>query len=385
MENTLDNLTVLRGLLKDKIFGLFARAQGNPSEFIAEFYNRKNCPEAGTNFMRYAEYLIIHDENAVARTLAAKKEPSPTLQKAYLRDLEIISDSVNAFDDMGFFQKTPSDDFANKTPSAIYETLKEKYAALGYGKFMQSYVLKFADGDVFPIDDKKGVTLKDLKDYAEQKKIISDNFENFCMGLPFSDMLLYGDKGTGKSSTVRAMAKEYFKKGLRLVELPARHAENIGELKKLLAGEPLKFAIFIDDLSFDAGDGRYSELKADIEGTSDICDNVMIVATSNRRHIIKESFSDRDDAVHKSDAIEEQLSLSDRFGLTVLFSNTDKGQYLSIVAQLAADKGINMAKQELFALAERFAVIKGGRSPRRAEQFTDIALAAQVKGVEPDF
>ena len=153
-----------------------------------------------------------------------------------------------------------------------------------------------------------------------------------------------------------------------------------------VADNPLKFMIFIDDLSLGEYDDKISTLKAGLEGS--VCgssDNIMIVATSNRRHIVKESFSDRENSVHPGDSMAEQLSLSDRFGLTVMFSPTDRQNYLSITEQLADDRGLTTDRETLMALAERWAILKGGRSPRRAKQFIDFAYACEQRGMQINF
>jgi hypothetical protein len=199
--------------------------------------------------------------------------------------------------------------------------------------------------------------------------------------LPFENMHLYGERGTGKSSTVHAVLNKYISQGLRLIELDRQNLVALPTLRNLVATIPLKFLLFIDDLSFDEYDERASFLKAALEGSMAAnSDNLLIIATSNRRHIVKETFSDRENAVHAKDSLEEQLSLADRFGITVYFSTTDKAQYLSIVEQLADDKKLHLGKDELFALAERWAIVKGGRSPRRAKQFVDLVYACEQKG-----
>lgn len=198
-------------------------------------------------------------------------------------------------------------------------------------------------------------------------------------------MLLYGDRGTGKSSTVHAMFNKYCNRGLRLIEINPHGIDKISDIRQKTASLKLKFLLFIDDLALAENDERASVLKSAIEGTAQGGGNVMIAATSNRRHIVNEKFTDRENSVHKSDNIEEQLSLSDRFGLTVLFSSTDKACYLSIVDQLAADRGITLEVEKLKTLAERWAILNGGRSPRRAKQFTDFVFACQKSGRPVDF
>ena len=181
------------------------------------------------------------------------------------------------------------------------------------------------------------------------------------------------------------MLNAYCGKGLRLVELDKNDLPSIKKIKQQLAPLPLKFIIFIDDLTLDEQDERTSALKSAVEGSVVYGNNVMIVATSNRRHVVKESFSERDNSVHPADSIEEQLSLSDRFGLTVMFSSTDKAQYLSIVRQLAADCELTTPSERLETLAERWAIQNGGRSPRRAKQFVDFVYACERSGRAIDF
>ena len=196
-------------------------------------------------------------------------------------------------------------------------------------------------------------------------------------------MLLYGDRGTGKSSTVHAMVNLFSEQKLRLVEIAKENVLSLPELKTRLADEPMKFIVFIDDFSLQESDDRVSTLKAALQGSMEgHVGNVMIVATSNRRHIVEENFSSRMNSVHAGDSEEELLSLSDRFGITVLFAATNKEAYLAIVRAVAADAGLRTPAETLEALAERWALVHGGRSPRRARQFVDYAYSCECKGRE---
>ena len=175
------------------------------------------------------------------------------------------------------------------------------------------------------------------------------------------------------------------KDGHRIIYTNTDTKTDLPKVRQLILKNPLKFIIFIDDLSLSESDDKISGLKAALEGSvAGNTSNTMIVATSNRRHIVKESFSDRDNSVHVNDSLQEQLSLSDRFGITVLFSSTGKNEYLEIVKSLAADEKLD-ADERLLALAERWALSKGGRSPRRARQFIDLAVSCKKKGTEIDF
>lgn len=189
-----------------------------------------------------------------------------------------------------------------------------------------------------------------------------DNTESFVCGLPANNVLLYGDRGTGKSSTIHAILNAYKEQGLRMIEIPKSAVEELSLIREYLADSPMKFIIYIDDLSFDSQDNAFTELKAALEGGLSACQpNTLIYATSNRRHLIKENFSDREDDVNKNDTRQEQLSLSDRFGLTITFINPDKKDYLDIVEKIAADRGLQVDAQRLDAA--RRAV---GRAPRRS-------------------
>ena len=164
------------------------------------------------------------------------------------------------------------------------------------------------------------------------------------------------------------------------MEIAKEQIRDINAIKELLASLPFRFFLFIDDLSLEEHDEKVGLLKASLEGSmNEKSPNVMIVATSNRRHILKENFSDRENSVHARDTMEEQLSLSDRFGLTVYFSSTGKAEYLSIVRQLAEDRKLGLPVEELCALADRWAIVEGGRSPRRAKQFVDYACSCLSK------
>ena len=181
------------------------------------------------------------------------------------------------------------------------------------------------------------------------------------------------------------MLNKYWKDGLRIIELNKDNMLDLPKIRQKVTDNPLKFIIFIDDLSLNESDDKISGLKAALEGSvSGNTENTMIVATSNRRHIVKENFSDRENSVHVNDSLQEQLSLSDRFGITVLFSSTDKAHYVDIVKELLTDEGIE-PDEKMLALAERWALVKGGRSPRRARQFVDLAVSCIKLGKEIEF
>lgn len=207
--------------------------------------------------------------------------------------------------------------------------------------------------------------------------MILENTKALLKNKPAANILLTGDAGTGKSSTVKAVANALWSEGLRIVEVRKDQLRAIPKILDELSGNPLKFVLFIDDLSFLKDDDNFNALKAVLEGSVTAkSTNVVIYATSNRRHLIKESFSDREgDEVHRNDTMQEFVSLSERFGIHVSFSKPDKKTFLHIVHHLAKESGIDMKKEELELLAERFALERGGRSARLARQFIDGLLS----------
>lgn len=387
MNKIVNSLTVLRGVEKAPLFSrLFdyceRRNEESFNDLVAEIYRQgaEDC------LLKCLQGIILHDVNAFSVACAEGKSLSPYLRQAYLEDVKTIFSNINSIQPLNKFKfGRPLDIFEGNQGDFLIYNLEAFYRQNGYGQFIDGKAFTCEDGKLIPLSSVTDVTLEQLKDYKAEKQAVENNVCDFLSGLPFSHMLLYGDRGTGKSSTVHALLNKYAGAGLRLIELEKEKLKQLKKVRQLVAGLPLKFVIFIDDLSLDGQDETTSLLKAAVEGSVVSGSNVMIVATSNRRHIVKESFSDRNDSLHPTDSIEEQLSLSDRFGLTVMFSSTDKPAYLSIVRQLAADRKLTTDAEKLGTLAERWAIIKGGRSPRRAKQFIDYAYACEQAGREIGF
>ncbi len=237
----------------------------------------------------------------------------------------------------------------------------------GNGIFAKYRAFTF-DGELHSIAETDKIRLTDLKNYEAQRQQVVDNTLCFLRGKPAQNVLLYGDRGTGKSSTVKAILNEYPE--LRMVEVSKNNVAVLPALFRLLKGIPLKFIVTIDDLVFAENDDRFGILKAALEGSlSAKPDNILIYATTNRRKIVRETAADRE--ISGADAIDESMSLADRFGLFITFMKPDKQVYLDIVRKLAGDKGLEVSEERLFSAAERFALKRGGRSPRTARQFVD--------------
>ena len=252
----------------------------------------------------------------------------------------------------------------------------------GSGVFAKYKAFTFNEGELKPVKRCDPVRLSDLKRYEVQKKQIVENTLCFINNKPANNVLLYGDRGTGKSSTIKALLNEY--PSLRMVQLDKTQISKIFELYEILEEVPLHFIIFIDDLSFSEDDDGFFMFKHALDGSLAVKpENVLIYATTNRRHIIKETAANRvENYIHKSDAIDDNMSLSERFGLFVTFTAPNKEQFLDIAARIACDRGLNV-EEEAFCLGlERFALKQGGRSPRIARQYVDMLEARFSLGMD---
>lgn len=257
--------------------------------------------------------------------------------------------------------------------------LRDFYATKGYGIFATygAFSYKNIDGVMMlePIVNVDTIQTCDLKSYEYERSLVMNNTQDFLNGFEVNNMLLYGDRGTGKSSTIKAVFNALKSRGLRIVEISKDNLTNFNMLTKLISQSTLKFIIFIDDLNFSDDDENYSALKAALDGgMAARPKNAVIYATSNRRHLVKEHFSERED-VNASDNIQEKLSLADRFGITVTFSSPDQKLYLKIVNELANDCDIKMTKEQLERGAVQWALTYNGRSPRAAKQYINWLVA----------
>ncbi len=218
-------------------------------------------------------------------------------------------------------------------------------------------------------------SIDQLYGYSRERNQVLENTRALAEGRPASNVLLYGDAGTGKSSTIKACANAFFDQGVRLIEFDKSQLHEIPQIIELLYDSPLKFIFYIDDLSFTANDDAFSSLKGILEGNvTGYSKNIAIYATSNRRHLVKESMEARMGSdLHLNDTLQETMSLSARFGLTITFSKPEKDLYLEIVRSLADEYGLSMEEAELFRRAEAFAIRSNGRSPRTAKQFVQLA------------
>lgn len=261
----------------------------------------------------------------------------------------------------------------------MFRLVTEYYKRYGYGVFAMNRAFRIqrtaAGLEFLPISNVDGVRLEDLLGYELQKKELRRNTEAFLTGKHANNVLLYGDAGTGKSTSVKALINEYYDRGLRMIEI---YKHQFGELSHILGeikNRNYRFIIFIDDLSFEENEVEYKFLKAIIEGGVETRpENVLIYATSNRRHLIRETWNDRQDMehhgdIHRSDTMEEKLSLAARFGVTINYNAPTPKEFQAIVKALAERHGVKMDEKELAVKANAWEVRHGGFSGRTAEQF----------------
>ncbi len=266
-----------------------------------------------------------------------------------------------------------------KDENDIFELVTEFYRAYGVGMFGLNKAFRIVSGEkgaIFqPINNTEQVLLDDLIGYEIQKKKLVDNTKAFVEGREANNCLLFGDAGTGKSTSIKAIINEYYDQGLRMIEIYKHQFRDLSSVIAQIKNRNYRFIIYMDDLSFEEFEIEYKFLKAVIEGGLETKpDNVLIYATSNRRHLIRETWSDRSDMskdeLHRSDTMQEKLSLVSRFGITINYSKPTQKEYYEIVVELAKKyPTITLSEEELCAEANKWELSHGGISGRTAQQF----------------
>lgn len=272
-----------------------------------------------------------------------------------------------------------------KDVEGFFTAVTEFYRDYGVGMFGLNKAFRIQDRTdsklVFlPINNMDKVMLSDLVGYEIQKKKLVDNTRAFVEGKKANNVLLFGDSGTGKSTSIKAIVNEFYDQGLRMIEIYKHQFKDLSAVIAQIKNRNYRFIIYMDDLSFEEFEIEYKFLKAVIEGGVETKpDNILIYATSNRRHLIKENWSDRDDVesqngMHRSDTMEEKLSLVNRFGVTINYSKPSQKEYFNIVVELAHRAGLTMSDDELRAEANKWELSHGGISGRTAQQFINYLL-----------
>lgn len=371
----------------------------------------------GNLWQAYLTYLIANNENAYSTSCEIRGKIEGTINEVALHDFAIfremfsldlseldrISGTANAKMLCDYTGGPVSSKMFNKRIRDRILELRDQLAAsssdeefcgcatqfykeFGVGKFGLHKAFRVEHDDkgavlISPITNILHVHLEDLVGYESAKKKLVDNTEAFLEGKPCNNCLLFGDAGTGKSSSIKGILNRYYEQGLRIIELYKHQLRDINEVIAQIKNRNYRFIIYMDDLSFEDYETDYKYLKAVIEGGLEKKpDNILIYATSNRRHIVREKFSDkddRDDDLHTNDTVQEKLSLAYRFGEAIFFGRPGKKEFDNIVLTLARRHGITMSDDELLLEANKWELSHGGMSGRTATQFIDHLLGLQ--------
>lgn len=341
-------------------------------DFVGELYAYSD------DLTEYVLKLVLENENLFMLRKGEGKPTGVLLEQCLANELETIQElseipSKELTARLGYDGFLPAYKTQRLDFSQIYADRIHAIGKFGYGIYSQHHIFVVENSRIVPVVSPDPIRLSQLSNYELERRQVILNTQALIAGKPANNVLLYGDCGTGKSSTVKAIANEYASQGLRLIELKKKQLHELPKIVETVSKNPLKFIIFIDDLSFTEDDDDFAALKAILEGSvSSTASNLAIYATSNRRHLVRETFSARQgDEIHFKDTIQELLSLSDRFGLRVTFLKPDKKTFLDVVRNIAAQYELDMPQEELFTKAEAFALARGGRSPRVAKQFVE--------------
>ena len=365
---------------------------------LIEIADENNYSE-GNLWQNFLTHFILSNENVFSLACERKKINECSLKFLALNDfalfmkifhlhhdnMKIIENFIGSNETHSIICEYSKLLASCKTPEEFYEYVTDFYRDYGVGMFAfnKAFRLSSSNNRLIPVQNKNVGTMRlnDLVGYEIQKGELISNTEAFLSGKPANNVLLYGDGGTGKSTSVKALLNEYYSKGLRVIEIYKHQFKEILKLTETLRRRNYKFIIFIDDLSFEEDESDYKYLKAVIEGGIEARpENILIYATSNRRHIIREVWSDRDDMehngdIHRSDTVEEKLSLVSRFGIAINYSSPTRKMYHEIVLTLAKKSGLKIDEEKLLSGADRWELRHGGMTGRAARQYIDYLLS----------
>lgn len=413
---SIDKLLVFRHILKDEIIKdikNFISSDLNNEGNLFDIYSKliqvaETKKYSGNILKNHLIDLLLTQENlfsAYCEKIQNEKEflPKGTLFNALLSDIEIISKIYNfnlaslTNEDNSLFSivndyvidealatkdnsksckeeliSTIKEALENKNFEAVIRKMASYYKSYGCGTFGDYLAFKWSDDEekLEGVTSISKVTFDDLVGYENQKKILIENTEAFVKGKTANNVLLFGDKGTGKSSAVKALLNKYSKDGLRVIEITKEQLKDFPKLIKEINNRGYRFIIFLDDLSFEEFEIEYKHMKSLIEGgIEEKPENVLIYATSNRRHLIKQTWKDRESAINPNESAQETLSLADRFGITITFTSPAQDHYLQMVYSLAKKNNINLPEEVLREEAIKWELKYHGRSGRTAQQF----------------
>lgn len=413
-----------------QLYERFYRGEDTKEELIAESYRQiKSLLEIATDFgfdrnlwHHYLTFLLITNENPFSLTCekVGKKEGSvnffaqndssvfKNLFDFDFNDLEKALD-IDCFSRVSNYQAIKKPEFmynqnvsekvkslslkleAAENDQEFFDRITEFYGEYGVGMFGLNKAFRIipkADGNgvIFnPINNMDKVMLSDLVGYESQKQRLVENTKAFVEGRKANNVLLFGDSGTGKSTSIKAIVNEFYDQGLRMIEIYKHQFRDLSNVIAQIKNRNYRFIIYMDDLSFEEFEIEYKFLKAVIEGGVETKpDNILIYATSNRRHLIRETWSDRNDMesnsdIHRSDTMQEKLSLVNRFGVSIFYERPSQKQYFGIVAELAKREGLSLSDEELCQEANKWELQHGGISGRTAQQFINHLLSIRLE------
>ena len=393
----LSTLFVLNSLDRDPILS-FLEWDADDAEVQAEcaaelIRAAENLGLSGNLLPRYLLHVLTHEANLVSETMERTGlPPGGSLRQAFYQDIErlypLLTLPTSKFLGerlLDYYEPTKNvydktEDFllpwieAALTPRDYAEALLTYYARYGYGELAGHVVFRWDDAanKIRGIAHFERTQMKNLIGYQRQKEQLLQNTRAFVQGKPANHVLLVGARGTGKSSAVKALVSEYEENGLRLVQVTKEQLRKLPEIMTALrnyAGR--KFILFLDDISFEDSDAEFKAVKSAIEGGVSSCPpNVRLYATSNRRHLVRETWRDREqEELYRDDSINETISLSDRFGLVIHYHTPDQDEYLAIIDHMLSQKGIHLSPEELRIAGLRWEMTHSGRSGRTAQQF----------------
>ena len=403
------------------IYRRFEEKTSTPEQLRSDIYAQvRRLLDVATRFgfdnnlwHNYLAYLIMTDENPFSLTYEKAGKQDGTVNIFAVNDFTVFKNlfdfdfskierelGINCFSVLSDYHAiSKREQIYNKNVSekvralsaqieaapdgeAVFEAVAEFYRKYGVGMYGLNKAFRL-EGDeesgisMRPISNMEPVHLDDLVGYELQKKMLIENTEAFVNGKGANNVLLYGDSGTGKSTSIKAIVNRYYDSGLRMIEIYKHQFRYLSRIISEVKNRNYRFIIYMDDLSFEEQEIEYKYLKAIIEGGVETKpDNVLIYATSNRRHLIKETWKDRTDVetdgdIHRSETIEEKLSLVNRFGLSIGYMKPSRGEFDNIVVELARRAGIDMPEEEILMQAHRWELRNGGISGRTAQQFVN--------------
>lgn len=385
-----ESLIVCRNLLDEKIFC----SSADEFEISAELIEKaEKIGLSGNIFRGYLIYFLMHEKNLISETVELNGgKIGDSLREAFRHDIEIL---LNIFTEENFKISLPilknyepteknkiesfnllEENLKNLNDAAkIADIFIEHYKKFGYGDIAAYRAFRW-EKNLIGIKHFEKISLSDLIGYAHQKELLTKNTEAFLAKKPANNVLLVGARGTGKSSGVKALVNEYYSEGLRLVQITKPQLKNLPEIMDALRKFASKrFIIFLDDLSFEESEAEYKYLKSSIEGgVESRPENVLIYATSNRRHLIREKdFDDR----YNDDSVNETISLSDRFGLIIHYYAPTQAEYLEIIRHMLKKKNISLDEETLRIEGLRWEMSHSGRNGRTAQQFVNYYLGSK--------